>query len=115
MTGDQLAIFDQPQRARPALPPASGNTDPVTSYRAEERITKSGKRQTQADLVHDFLTRFPRHTSAELAHRIKPGCIKTRFMVARRLPDLLHLERAAQVGRRLCQQTGEECVVWESL
>lgn len=91
--------------------PASANNDPVTSHKAEAKVTKSGHRQTQAELVLEALKRRPLHTSAELAEAMGAD----RFMVARRLPDLMHNNLVRQCGKRECTVTRLESVTWEAL
>lgn len=93
------------------FPSASKNIDPVTSYRAEEKITKSGKRKTQAMQILEALKQYPRHTSAELAEKT----IFNRYQVARRLPDLLHNNLVRQRESRICRVTGSESITWEAV
>ena len=87
--------------------PASHNKDPVTSYEAEEKVTKSGKRSRQAMEVFEVLKRHNGSTSAELGF-----IMNDRYLPARRLPDL---EKAGLVKRgiiRECLVCKYKCVTW---
>lgn len=94
------------------FPPSVRKSDPLSSYEAEQRITKSGARQTQCEIVLDGLRRYPRHTSAELARRLGLD----RYMVARRLADLadekIGKARKIEPGRT-CGVSGKRAVTWE--
>lgn len=69
--------------------PASHRNDPDTSYQAEERMNKSGKRQTQQDAVTKLVEQFAGMTSAELAKKaIELGVDLDRPTLARRLPEV---------------------------
>lgn len=64
--------------------PASRNTDPVTSHLAEQEVTKTGKRQTQAEIVLEAVRNYPGRTSFELTQY----CPLNRYQIARRTADL---------------------------
>lgn len=66
------------------LPPASRNSDPISSYTAEDNVNQSGARLTQAELVLSIVRAHPGRTSKELAL----FCKLDRHQIARRLPDL---------------------------
>ena len=77
--------------------PHSKNTDPITSHLAGDKITKTGKRQRQVELVAGLVQENPNKTSAELAALSGYD----RAMIARRLPDAegTYIERGE---KRIC-------------
>ncbi len=87
MMTQALFPFEAPMNQLPLLSkaPASRSTDNAASYRAEERITKSGKRAADQWIVREAVSRYPGMTSKELA-QITGLC---RYMLGRRLPELL--------------------------
>ena len=88
--------------------PAHRNTDPGTSKLAEDSITISGARLTQALKVLGLVKRHTGFTSAELAK------ISTldRHMVARRLPDLEHAGYIEKGDTRQCGISHLQAVTW---
>jgi len=88
--------------------PAARSTDPVTSHEAAEHMTKTGKRQAQQAKVLKALKKFPGRTSAELAGRAKLD----RYMVARRLPELVTGLKAKRGDVRQCRKGGRNAVTW---
>jgi len=69
--------------------PATKRNDPDTSYQAEQRMNKSGKRASQQRLVSELVEQFPGCTSAELARKAwQTGVDLDRPTLARRLPEV---------------------------
>jgi len=83
--------------------------DPVTSHIAAEKITDSGKRQSQSDRVYAALKDHDGATSAEIG-----VIVGDRHMAARRLPDPSNIHRIRQDRNRMriCKQTGSLSVTW---
>ena len=99
MGSDTLPLFEYP---------LSRNRDPVTSFKAADKLAKSGKYLTQKEAVLEALRRNNGATSAELAAYMGVD----RYLTARRLPDL---ERDALVTKGLereCKVTEDACVTW---
>lgn len=91
-----------------SFPPASRRTDPISSHSAERRITRSGRRATQAERVYAALCDLDGATSAELA----PRCGLDRWQTARRLPDLEAQGQIVKGAMRKCEVTGAKSVTW---
>lgn len=101
-----------PDQLQIDFPPATHAGDPPSSHYAEDRVTRSGQRQRQAE---DVLAAIQRHalvamTAAELAE----ASGLDRYTVSRRLPEL---ERAGHVHSsrpqtRPCRVLGSRCVEW---
>jgi len=89
--------------------PASRSDDPSTSKDAEQRVTRSGARATQAEQVLALVKRYPGRTSAELA--AFSGTLD-RWQVARRLPDLERNQLAHRGEPKRCQVTKTGGVTW---
>ena len=87
---------------------ASKTKDPITSYMAEEDVTLSGARDRQIDLVLSCVRRSAGKTSKELALIFSLD----RHMVARRLADLKHKDKAFQGHIRECGVSGIKSVTW---
>jgi len=69
--------------------PATKRNDPESSYQAEQRMNKSGKRASQQRLVSELVDQFPGYTSAELARKAwQTGVDLDRPTLARRLPEV---------------------------
>ena len=98
---DQLALV---------LPPASATNDPITSYIAERRITRSGKRRNQCEIVLDALRRYPNRTAGELARDTGLDY----YMLSRRLSDLGYNHLAAAKAKRQCEAGHGLCQVWQA-
>ena len=90
--------------------PLARSSDPVTSHLAAEKFTKSGKRQSQKQMVLDAVRSFPGRTSAELANLMRVS----RYLPARRLPDLKADGLIVVGGMRECRITGERSLTWRS-
>lgn len=96
--------------------PAARNTDPPTSHEAAEQHTASGKRAQQRDAVARALIEHGQGgvTSDELAE----AAGMDRYLVARRLPELLTRNRAFVRGykespeRRKSTISGRAAMVW---
>lgn len=87
--------------------PASHRDDPDTSYMAEKKITKSGKRTAQQEQVLKCVQTFPGRTSAELAELSGLD----RAMIARRLPELCP-QFVIKGEKTTCTACRSECVTW---
>jgi len=85
--------------------PLSRRDDPVTSYRAAERVDY----QNQKERVYAALKALGPSTSAEVAQYLGTD----RYMPARRLPDLVRAGRVAKGPYRRCKALGTECIVYE--
>ena len=103
--------------------PIARRTDPVTSHLAACEVTRSGKRGAQQRLVHNYVVKFPGHTSQELAEICQQhGGALDRYDFARRLPELAserdihgnHCKAFITRGmsKRLCRITGKLATVW---
>jgi len=88
--------------------PAAKTKDPLPSYIAEEKITLSGARDRQIDLVLSCIRRSSGKTSKELALIFELD----RHMVARRLADLKNRDKAFQGHIRECGVSGIKSVTW---
>ena len=95
-------------------PRASKNIDPETSHMAEANITKSGKRETHAQMVLKILKKYPGSTSAELSrHYTEIHPYKSEGIFTRRLADLKNKGHAKQgVDPVKCSVRGTMCVTW---
>ena len=82
----------------------SRTTDPITSHEAAARVDV----QTQCERVLGALKRYPGSTSKELADK---GDLN-RYMVARRLPDLLQQGLARKGTPRSCNIGMGRAVPW---
>jgi hypothetical protein len=83
----------------------------VTSFEAEETITRNGTRDTQAQRVLQAVRRWPGRTSAELAELI--SCYPyDRYVVARRLPELEFLGLVKKGPSKKCSITGHRSLTW---
>jgi hypothetical protein len=87
--------------------PASHKQDPASSFEAEAKITASGKRAIQRQIVLEAVQRFPGRTSAELA--VDAGL--DRPMVARRLPELRARSQVV-MGAVRESRIGGKAVTW---
>ncbi len=79
--------------------PLSRNSDPLSSFQAADRLSRSGKYLSQKEAVFEALRRNDGATSAELAAYM----VVDRHMPARRLPDLVRDGRVTQGLPRSCK------------
>lgn len=77
-------------------PPSSHRGDPAPAQQAEARITRSGKRQTQCDLVLELVRKNPGKTAIELGELSGLGHVPAQ----RRLSDLKNLDKVHNGGTR---------------
>lgn len=105
----QASLFDAPTFANRA--PIAANVDPISSHLAAAEITRSGLRGAQKQKVLAALRNAPGRTSAELA--ALAGL--ERYLVARRLPDLMHDGLVKQAEIRNCRVTGRRAVTWRTI
>ena len=92
-----------------SFPPASRNSDPLSSYMAEEQIEGSGKRKTQAMLVYEAVKEHPMHTAGELEFITRiPHSV-----LCRRLPDLRSNSYVKVACMRTCNVKNSLAQVWE--
>lgn len=91
--------------------PIARRFDPATSKEAAYVVTRSGLRDAQAQRVYDALIRWPMRTSAELANLMG----ESRYMTARRLPELRDGGWAVSLPPRRCTATGRRALVWRVL
>ncbi len=92
------------------LPPASRNTDPVSSHAAEQEITKSGVKQTHMDETLRLVKIWPGKTCQELVELT--GGKYDRHQVGRRLSDLKNKGKIKQGPVRKCKVARRLCVTW---
>lgn len=92
--------------------PLSRNSDPMSSHRGADRITKSGKLEGQCKLVYEALKRFPLHTARELSHESGLDYI----IIQKRLTVLERRGLAVRRGERRCKvsTTGINVTQWEA-
>lgn len=90
--------------------PASRNSDPDTSKITDEKITKSGKRESRARYWAKQVQEFPNHTSSELA-AIVGGC---RYECSKRLTDARNLKLVRNGDKRLCRVTDNIAMTWRT-
>jgi hypothetical protein len=104
------AVLNQPEKdfERQYQQPHSHRQDPLSSYRAGDRVLHSGKLKGQMKAVLDALRRHPNSTSAELAQLAGLD----RYMVARRLPALAAKGLTIRSKERLCRACRSICVTW---
>ena len=90
--------------------PMARDRDSVTSFKAAEKVVRSGRLKGQMKLVLMGVKRWPGKTSAELGVLIG----LSRYDTARRLPALQHRGVVRKGPSRLCSACGSECVTWFS-
>jgi len=78
--------------------PATHTVDPITSFVAEDKISKSGKRQAHIKTVIDVLEKCPELTYSEIAVR----CGLSDMQVERRLCDLKKTGIVKVAAERIC-------------
>ena len=89
------------------FPPATRVSDPHTSKTAEEKITKSGKRETHCQIILDCLSKHNGSTTKELADYLI-GILRY-DQIWRRMADLRengYIRRNDQIVRNGC------CTFW---
>ena len=102
-----------PARIEQALKvPIAARNDPETSKLAAQKITRSGKRESQQLVLVALVKKYPRRTSAELA-KLSNGVID-RYAAARRLPELEQSGLARKGETKYCSVTSHKAVTWES-
>lgn len=93
------------------FPPAVHLNDPLSSYQAEARVTKSGKRKSNYIRILAILAVRYNITAAELAdeHAFDPVEVRRRLSDARAKGD------AEQTGQRKCRVAGTLAVTWRKV
>ena len=93
--------------------PIAHNVDPQSSHTAAQRVTKSGARKAQAEIVFELVTANPESTAVELlaAQAAGPAALGE-YQIRRRLTDLLKKGRIIQVIERPCRVRGSQMVTW---
>ena len=87
---------------------ATRNSHPETSRIAEDKITKSGKRQRHCWIILNALREHNGSTSAELAQYIS----LTKEQTHKRMHDLVENEYIRRAGKRICSVKGTPCCSW---
>ena len=90
------------------FPPASRRTDPPSSKAAEQRVTHSGQRRKQADIVLDAVKAHPGRT----AWMLTQFCELDRYQIQRRLSDLERIGKVSKGRSRVCTVQGTQAVSW---
>ena len=91
--------------------PATRVSHPDTSRIAEERITKSGRRQSHCSMILNCLREHNGATSAELAQYIP----LTKEQVHKRMHDLVenkYIKRCDKGEERICSVKRSFCCTW---
>ena len=89
--------------------PNSRNTDPITSHIAGNAIEHSGVAENQRLQALKAVKEYPARTSAELS--VLTGL--DRYMLGRRLSELIQLKQGEDRFKRQCRASGKLCVAWE--
>ena len=115
MTAQPQTLFDQPA-TRTVGKPGSHRADPLTSYIAAEKLAKSGKWAKQKQEVYDALKEATKAytrgaTSAEVGTFMEG--INSRFVAARRLPELEKDGLVVRSDSRQCCVTGNPSGTWK--
>lgn len=90
------------------MPPASRNTDPMSSHIAERQTTKSGVRVSNLMKVFNFVKAKPGHTAGEIAKALG----MERGEVSKRLADARNLKMLVNGKERKCQVKGSQMMTW---
>ena len=92
------------------FPPASHNHDPISSHEAEQRITQSGERKKQMDIVYKTLTEHQGSTGAELTKY----CDLDKYQIRRRLSDLREMGKVFRSVNKnvMCTVTKTRAAAW---
>ena len=107
---NQRTLFDDEFDRDMELKRMSRRTDPATSHEAAAELVRSGRLDTQCSEVYAALRRHPGATSAEIA--AAEGL--DRFLVARRLPDLVSRGLAERCQSRVCKVKGTRAITWRA-
>ena len=102
------------------FPPSVHRDDPLSSFKAEAKVTKSGKRKANYGLVLHHLKNNPDRTGAQihaavmLASVLSGGTSKDLDVheVRRRLSDAKARGEAIQTGDTICPIAGVHSVKW---
>ena len=84
-------------------------TDPIPSHLAGIEVEANGQAAIQRTLAYNAVKEYPRQTSMELAYLTG----YSRYMLARRLPELDGLVQGDDRYKRKCRITGRLSVIWE--
>ncbi|WP_457320457.1 winged helix-turn-helix domain-containing protein [Stenotrophomonas sp. P5_B8] len=84
------------------------STDISTSHEAAARVVSSGLQAFQQDRAASAVKQHPGMTSMELAKATG----QDRYMLARRLPELLEDGRAWRGPKKPCQVSGRSACTW---
>lgn len=84
------------------------STDIGTSHEAAAHLVSSGKHTQQQDITATAVRLHPGLTSFELAHATG----ECRYMLARRLPELLEDGRAWRGPKKPCAVSGRSACTW---
>jgi hypothetical protein len=87
----------------------------ITSFEAEETITRNGTRDTQAQRVLFFVRRYPGRTSAELAKVMAldwTDVTRLRYVAARRLAELEFIGLVKKGPPKKSNGNGPRGVTW---
>jgi len=91
--------------------PTAHRNDPISSFRAGDKVLKSGRLRGQTQAVLEALRKYPGRTSAELAGLADLD----RYAVARRLPNLAYRGLAERGPERECTVCSTPCITWRPL
>ena len=72
--------------------PVARTTDPATSHRAEQRVTDSGRRQSQAERLYAAIVAHPGQCRGQLAAAVD----MEEYQASKRLSDLRNAGRIVQ-------------------
>ena len=97
------------------LPPASHNSDPYTSYIAEENHKKKGTTERECEAILNLIKSHPLHTPGELSKLTICGySIEKSYMVVQKRVSILESnEKIKRSGRRKCEAMGTVQTVWD--
>lgn len=97
------------------FPPASRLNDPASSKAAEQRITRSGGRLNQADVVLAALLRAVRVTSqpGATSHELTQFCSLNNAQITRRMNDLKQEGRVHKGQPRRCRVLEQKLDTWQ--
>lgn len=88
--------------------------DPESSHAAAAAITQSGARAIQKHRALQAVKEWPGSTSYELGEKLGGG-LESRYMMARRLPELAKDRKVIRLGLRKCRVTGHQATTWYAL